>query len=52
VPEPLPSLGGMLRDLENVSGIAGSAWVLAPAVLLFVIVSCFHLLVSADEYHV
>jgi ABC-type dipeptide/oligopeptide/nickel transport system permease subunit len=52
VPEPLPSLGGMLRDLENVSGIAGRGWVLAPAVLLFVIVSCFHLLVSADEYHV
>jgi peptide/nickel transport system permease protein len=52
VPEPLPSIGGMLRDLENVSGIAAHPLVLAPAVLLFVIVSCFHLLVSADEYHV
>jgi peptide/nickel transport system permease protein len=52
VPEPLPSLGGLLRDLENVSGIGAHPWVLAPAVLFFLIVSCFHLLVSADEYPV
>jgi peptide/nickel transport system permease protein len=52
VPEPLPSLGGMLRDLENVSRLSAHPLVLAPAVLLFVLVSCFHLLVSADEYHV
>jgi peptide/nickel transport system permease protein len=52
VPEPLPSLGGMLRDLENVSAIPSHPLVLAPAALLFLIVSCFHLLVSADEYSV
>jgi len=52
VPEPLPSLGGMLRELENVSSLAAHPLALAPAVLLFVLVSCFHLLVSADEYHV
>ena len=54
VPEPLPSLGGMLRELENVSGIwppiPGRS---RPLPLFFSSSSaCFHLLVSADEYHV
>jgi ABC-type dipeptide/oligopeptide/nickel transport system permease subunit len=48
VPEPLPSLGGMLRDLENLPGIARHPLVLAPAVLLFAVVSLFHFLVPAD----
>jgi ABC-type dipeptide/oligopeptide/nickel transport system permease subunit len=48
VPEPLPSLGGMLRDLENLPGIAQHPLVLAPALLLFAITSLFHFLVSAD----
>ena len=52
VPEPLPSLGGMLRELENVSALPSHPLALAPAAVLFVLVSCFHLLVSADEYHV
>jgi len=52
VPEPLPSLGGMLRELENVSGIPGHPAVLAPAVLLVVLVACCHLVVPADEYRV
>lgn len=52
VPEPLPSLGGLLRELENVSAIPSHPLVLAPAGLLFLIVLCFHLLVSADEYFV
>ena len=52
VPEPLPSLGGMLRELENVSALPAHPLALAPAAVLFVLVSCFHLLVSADEYHV
>jgi peptide/nickel transport system permease protein len=52
IPEPLPSLGGMLRELENVSGLAAHPLAMAPPTLLVVIVSCFHLLVSADEYHV
>jgi ABC-type dipeptide/oligopeptide/nickel transport system permease subunit len=52
VPEPLPSLGGMLRELENVSAIPGHPAVLAPALLLILIVTCFHFLVSADEYRV
>jgi peptide/nickel transport system permease protein len=52
VPEPLPSLGGMLRELENVSGIPGHPAVLAPAVVLVAVVACCHLLVPADEYRV
>jgi ABC-type dipeptide/oligopeptide/nickel transport system permease subunit len=52
VPEPLPSLGGMLRDLENLPGIAQHPLVLAPALLLFAITSLFHFLVSADGSHV
>jgi peptide/nickel transport system permease protein len=52
VPEPLPSLGGMLRELENVSAIPSHPIVLVPAILLVVIVSCCHLLVPADEYRV
>src|SRR5205085_6246196 len=52
VPEPLPSLGGMLRELENVSALPAHPLALAPAALLFIVVSCFHLSVSADEYHI
>lgn len=52
VPEPLPSLGGMLRELENVSAIPANPVVLVPALLLIAIVTCFHLLVSADKYRV
>jgi peptide/nickel transport system permease protein len=52
VPEPLPSLGGMLRELENVSAIRSHPAALAPAAVLFLLVSSFHLLVSADEYSV
>jgi peptide/nickel transport system permease protein len=52
VPEPLPSLGGMLRELENVSAISLHPLVLAPAAVLFLLVLCFQVLVSADEYSV
>ncbi len=52
VPEPLPSLGGMLRDLADLPGLARHPLALAPAVLLIAMVSCCQLLVSADEYHV
>lgn len=51
-PEPLPSLGGMLRELEDVSAIPSHLLVLAPAAALVLVVGCFHLLVPADEYSV
>jgi ABC-type dipeptide/oligopeptide/nickel transport system permease subunit len=52
IPEPLPSLGGLLRELENLPGAAAHPWMFVPAVLLFVVVGSFHLLVSADKYSV
>ena len=52
VPEPLPSLGGLLRELENVSAIPSCPVVLVPAAVLVAIVACCHLLVPADEYRV
>jgi ABC-type dipeptide/oligopeptide/nickel transport system permease subunit len=52
VPEPLPSLGGMLRELENLAGIPLHPLVLAPAALLFAIVTLFHLAISADSVEV
>jgi hypothetical protein len=42
----------MLRDLENLPGIAQHPLVLAPAALLFAVVSLFHFLVSTDGCHV
>lgn len=52
IPEPVPSLGGMLRELENLPGAIARPWMFVPALLLFTVVTCFHLLVSADKYHV
>jgi ABC-type dipeptide/oligopeptide/nickel transport system permease subunit len=49
VSEPLPSWGNLLRGLENAGSIAARPWTLAPAVLLVLVVSCFHLLVSEKE---
>jgi ABC-type dipeptide/oligopeptide/nickel transport system permease subunit len=52
IPEPIPSLGGLLRELENLPGAVAHPWMLAPALLLFTVVGAFHLLVSADKYSV
>ena len=52
VPEPLPSWGGLLRDLESFPAIAARPSMLAPAVLLFAVVGLFHLAVRTDENHV
>jgi ABC-type dipeptide/oligopeptide/nickel transport system permease subunit len=49
IPEPMPSWGSLLRELESVSAIAANPWSLAPAVLLILVVGCFHLAVSADK---
>lgn len=49
IPEPMPSWGSLLRELESVSAIAANPWSLAPAFLLILVVGCFHLLVSADK---
>jgi ABC-type dipeptide/oligopeptide/nickel transport system permease subunit len=52
IPEPIPSLGGLLRELENLPGAVAHPWMFAPALLLFTVVGAFHLLVSADKYSV
>ncbi len=49
VAEPLPSLGNLLREMENLSALRTSPWVLAPAGLLLAIVSCFHIVLSKGE---
>jgi peptide/nickel transport system permease protein len=52
VPEPLPSWGGLLQELENLPSIATTPWILAPLLVLIAVVSLFHVLVSADQYGV
>jgi peptide/nickel transport system permease protein len=52
VAEPVPSWGNLLREMENLSQVARSPWTVAPLAALVVVVSCFHLVVSAEEYDV
>ena len=52
VPEPLPSWGGLLQELENLPAIAATPWILAPLLALIGVVSLFHLAASADQYSV
>ncbi len=49
VSEPLPSWGSMLRELENYSAVLQNPWMLAPAVLLVLVVSCLQLLLRTEE---
>ena len=49
VSEPLPSWGALLRDLENYSALLDNPWMLAPAVLLVVVVSCLQLLLRTED---
>lgn len=49
VAEPLPSLGNLLRDLENLPGLFSKPWLLAPVVLLLAVVSSLHLVLSNEE---
>ena len=51
VAEPLPSLGGILRELEN-GGILSQPWVLAPAILLAAVVGSFQLVLPREDYSV
>jgi peptide/nickel transport system permease protein len=49
VMEPLPSWGVLLRELENVSAIPQRPWILAPALLLFAVVSSLHIVLPRTE---
>lgn len=49
VAEPLPSLGTMLRELENYSAIGARPWMLAPAGFLLAVMICLQTLLPAQE---
>jgi ABC-type dipeptide/oligopeptide/nickel transport system permease subunit len=49
VAEPLPSWGGMLRELESFSSFSAQPWLFVPLILLMVTVSCFHLALQNEE---
>jgi peptide/nickel transport system permease protein len=49
VSEPLPSLGGLMRELENISAVAGQPWRIVPLLVLVACVSGFQMLVSGRE---
>jgi peptide/nickel transport system permease protein len=50
VAEPMPSWGNLLRDLENFSELTVNPWLLTPAVLLALVVTCFHLLIPREDF--
>ncbi len=52
VAEPLPSLGGILRELENGGAILSRPWLLAPAILLAAVVASFQLVLPREDYSV
>ena len=49
VSEPLPSWGGMLRELENYTAVLENPWMLAPVALLIAVVSCLQLLLRTED---
>jgi len=52
VPEPLPSLGGLVSELENLSSVHSQWWRLAPLAILALSVSALQVLRGPDEVRV
>lgn len=52
VSEPLPSWGGLLRELETGDVIVARPWLLAPAFLLAMVIGSFQLLIPREDYSV
>ena len=48
VAEPLPSWGGLLRELENYPAILENPWILAPLVLLVLVVGSLQSVLSGE----
>ena len=46
IAEPMPSLGSMLAELQNYHRIPEAPWILGPAIVLVVIVTSLHLILS------
>ena len=51
VAEPLPSLGSLLRELQEYSMLSSRPWAIMPAVALTAVVASLHLVVSRSEAH-
>lgn len=49
VSEPLPSWGGLLREMESFSYASPHLWQFTPIILLFVVVSSLHLAIKIPE---
>ena len=49
VVEPLPSWGGLLREIENIPSLSMRPWQFVPFALLVAVVSSFHLAVKRQE---
>jgi peptide/nickel transport system permease protein len=49
VAEPLPSLGGLLRELENYHAIVDKPWMLAPVAVLVALIAAMHALAQGRE---
>jgi ABC-type dipeptide/oligopeptide/nickel transport system permease subunit len=52
VAEPLPSWGGLLRELESFTVFSAEPWRFVPFILLVLVVSSFHLAVQKQEYSI
>jgi peptide/nickel transport system permease protein len=49
VPEPLPSWGNLLKDLQHPDAVRANPWVLAPLGLLMIVMICLENLTPARE---
>jgi len=49
VTEPLPSWGGLLRELQGFSTLTGQWWQFVPLTLFVMVVSSFHLVLTKEE---
>ena len=51
VAEPLPSLGSLLRELQDVVTLRPEPWRLLPLAVLIVVISSFQVLLNKEEVH-
>jgi ABC-type dipeptide/oligopeptide/nickel transport system permease subunit len=51
VSEPLPSLGGLVSELQDLIMLRPEPWRLAPLVVLIVVIGAFQVLLSKQEVH-
>jgi peptide/nickel transport system permease protein len=49
VAEPVPSWGGLLRELENPQSVAEAPWIVAPLLALLAVTVCLQVAGQADE---